>query len=111
YGRLLPGASTTVGKRTLERLSSFWMRPRDVIIARRGEMGRCAVVTEREDGWLCGTGSLILRPASVVSPAFIALYLRSPGTVTQLSDDSVGSTMRNLNQGILVRLPFTLPPT
>jgi type I restriction enzyme S subunit len=110
-GRLAPTSDTNVGAATLERLATFILRTNDVIVARRGEMGRCAVVTEREDGWLCGTGSLTLRPSSGLLSTFVALFLRSPGTVARLAGDSVGSTMDNLNQRIMVHLPFGLPPT
>jgi hypothetical protein len=41
-----------VGATTLDRLATFKLRAGDIVMARRGEMGRCAVVTEREAGWL-----------------------------------------------------------
>ena len=63
-----------------------------------------------EDGWLCGTGSLVLRSSMDIDPHFVTLFLTSPSTVNRLSDDSVGATMRNLNQRIMVNLPFGLPP-
>lgn len=109
-GVVVPTKGTFVGPSTVARLSSFILRERDIVVARRGEMGRCAVVHPDNDGWLCGTGSLVLRPPSCVSPDFVALYLRSPWTVARLAGDSVGSTMNNLNQRIMVSLPFGLPP-
>jgi type I restriction enzyme S subunit len=109
-GAITPTAATCVGEATLRRLASFRVMERDVVVARRGEMGRCAVVRRREDGWLCGTGSLVLRPPAVVDAHFVTLFLRSPSTVNRLRDDSVGSTMENLNQRILFNLPFGLPP-
>ncbi len=57
--RIIPIDKMAVGPSTLERLSTFKLRAGDVVMGRRGEMGRCAVVSEREEGWLCGTGSLI----------------------------------------------------
>jgi type I restriction enzyme S subunit len=109
-GEIVPLDETCVGEATLRRLVSFCMKVRDIVVARRGEMGRCAVVGETEDGWLCGTGSLLLRPPSVLDPQFVALFLRCPSTADRLSDDSVGATMRNLNQRIMVNLPLGLPP-
>ncbi|MGA9070993.1 MAG: hypothetical protein WB424_12100, partial [Terracidiphilus sp.] len=76
--RLIPIEKMAVGPTTLERLATFKLHKGDIVMARRGEMGRCAVVTEREDGWLCGTGSLILRLASCVSERYFVLLIGSP---------------------------------
>jgi type I restriction enzyme S subunit len=109
-GRIVPTDETCVGVNALRRLAGFCVRARDVVVARRGEMGRCSVVTPLEEGWLCGTGSLVLRPPSCLDARFVTLYLSCPSTVARLSSDSVGATMKNLNQRIMVNLPFALPP-
>jgi type I restriction enzyme S subunit len=108
-GTIRPKDDTCIGPETLHRLSTFIVYERDVIVARRGEMGRCAVVSLRESGWLCGTGSLVLRPPKEIVPQYVTLFLRSPSTVMRLAGDAVGSTMSNLNQRIMVNLPFGLP--
>jgi len=109
-GRIVPIEKMAVGSATLERLSGFKLRPGNIIMARRGEMGRCAVVTEREDGWLCGTGSLILRlPDNLFAP-FLVLLIGSPFVREYLGGSAVGSTMQNLNQAILLNLVVGLPP-
>jgi hypothetical protein len=41
-------------------------------------MGRCALVSDKEAGWLCGTGSAILRLKPGARPEFIALVISSP---------------------------------
>ena len=109
-GGLVPLPRMAVGPTTVERLSTFKLRAGDIILARRGEMGRCAVVTEVEAGWLCGTGSLVLRPASGMFAPFIALLIGSPLFRRRLSGEAVGSTMQNLNQAILLRMIVALPP-
>ena len=79
-------------------------------MGRRGEMGRCAVVGEREDGWLCGTGSLILRLSDSVCPDYLAMLIGAPEVRQYLQGSSVGTTMRNLNQSILLAMSVGLPP-
>jgi type I restriction enzyme, S subunit len=59
-----PDLNKTVSKATALRLKNYIMREGDIVIGRRGEMGRCALVTEVEDGWLCGTGSFFIKPSS-----------------------------------------------
>jgi type I restriction enzyme S subunit len=108
-GKIVPIAKMAVGDSTAERLASFKLREGDIVLARRGEMGRCAVVTTREAGWLCGTGSLILRFPSTISAEYMALVLGSPGVREYLSGAAVGATMQNLNQSILLKLQVLLP--
>jgi type I restriction enzyme, S subunit len=108
--RIVPIEKMAVGPSTLERLSAFKLRADDIVMGRRGEMGRCAVVSKQEQGWLCGTGSLILRPSRFIYPRFLALLIGSPFGREYLGGTAVGTTMQNLNQGILLGLAFGLPP-
>ncbi len=43
------------------KLTSYLLATNDIIFGRRGDIGRCALITSSEDGFLCGTGSLFLR--------------------------------------------------
>lgn len=109
-GRIIPSGEMAVGADTLARLQNFKLRADDIVMARRGEMGRCAVVTRLEDGWLCGTGSLVLRmPRSMHSP-YLALLIGAPEAREYLGAASVGTTMQNLNQSILAKMPVGVPP-
>jgi type I restriction enzyme S subunit len=108
--RIIPIAKMAVDGDTLVRLASFKLRCGDIVMARRGEMGRCAIVSDHEAGWLCGTGSLILRPSGLIFAKFLVLLIGSPFGRDFLGGNSVGTTMQNLNQSILLKLPFGLPP-
>jgi type I restriction enzyme S subunit len=108
--RLVPVESMAVGPKTLERLATFKLREGDIVMARRGEMGRCAFVTKQEHGWLCGTGSLILRLPKFVFPNFFVTLIGSPFVREYLGGSAVGATMQNLNQSILLNLVIGLPP-
>ncbi len=107
---IVPIEKMAVGPVTLRRLATFRLRRGDIVMGRRGEMGRCAEVTQREDGWLCGTGSLILRLPKCVYPRFFVTLLGSPYVREYLGRLSVGATMQNLNQSILLNLVIGLPP-
>ena len=109
-GTIVPIEKMAVGANTLKRLSTFKVQTGDIVMARRGEMGRCAVVTEKEDGWLCGTGSLILRLPADLCAEYLALLIGSPHAREYLSGSSVGATMQNLNQSILLGMSICVPP-
>jgi type I restriction enzyme S subunit len=109
-GKIVPIAKMAVSLKTLDRLSTFVLKDGDIVLARRGEMGRSALVTYVESGWLCGTGCLILRMPKVLCASFIVLLLGSPQMRAHLGAKSVGATMQNLNQGILLLTAVALPP-
>ena len=108
--QIIPIKRMAVGPITLRRLAAFKLRPGDIVMGRRGEMGRCAVVSEHEKGWLCGTGSLVLRVPRCIFPRYLCMLIQSPFSLQYLSRTAVGATMQNLNQGILLGLSFGLPP-
>ena len=109
-GAVIGDYRKTISSETLDRLDSYTVSQGDIVVARRGEMGRCAVVSANEDGWLCGTGSFFLKLLDGMSPEYMALFIRSPDTRAALEGDAVGSTMTNLNQRIFRSLPLPLPP-
>ena len=102
--------SIAVSLKKAETLSPYRLTNGDIVMARRGEVGRCALVTEREDGWLCGTGSFRLRFHLDICRRYILLLFKTDGVRSYLGGKSVGTTMINLNHGILNRLPILLPP-
>ena len=105
-----PDLLKTVSKETALRLKSYIMREGDIVIGRRGEMGRCALVTEIEDGWLCGTGSFFIKPSSRCDTRYLVRFLRSEGCKGRLEKIAGGAVMPNLSNTDLGNLDFDLPP-
>lgn len=107
-----PDPDITVSVETAERLSFWAMRVGDLVTARRGELGRAAVIFDEQDGWICGTGSLRVRPnPSQVLTRYLHTVLQSRYAREWLNLASVGATMANLNESILGSLPLALPPS
>ena len=68
------------------------------------------IITEAEEGFLCGTGCFFIMPSDgLFAPYFIRL-LQTTEMRECLRQGSVGSTMDNLNHSILENLPIPLPP-
>ncbi|MDG4720724.1 restriction endonuclease subunit S [Thalassospira aquimaris] len=108
-GRIVPTDTMTVSAEVASALSEFQLKPGEIVIGRRGDMGRCAVVRDGQSGWLCGTGSMIVRPKGA-NPDFLQRILSSSEVVTNIENTSVGTTMANLNQDTLAGLKVQLPP-
>jgi type I restriction enzyme S subunit len=109
-GHIVPSANCTVDIDTQERLSRHKMQNGDLILARRGELGRCAVVREEHAGWLCGTGSLKATLCSTMRPDYAFMLISSEGVKIELSLESKGSTMENMNTETLGKIRLPVPP-
>ncbi len=109
-GRILDRGVAKITAVDAERLNRYRLKAGDVLVGRRGELGRRGLVTAKEDGWLCGTGCLRVRPGTALSAQFLVYAFETCGTRSWLAANAVGTTMPNLSAEILSRLPIILPP-
>ena len=109
-GAIIASEKMMVSGETAKRLEPYTLRAGMIILGRRGEMGRCAVVGKAEDGWLCGTGSFFMMPSSCIFVNYLSVFVTTPYAKGYLSGASVGTTMSNLNHKILNSMPVPLPP-
>ncbi|WP_158242885.1 restriction endonuclease subunit S [Siphonobacter sp. BAB-5405] len=105
-GKIQPNSSVCISLSKFNELRVWALNDKDVVLGRRGEMGRAATYNSNDGLMLCGTGSVIFRKSESVSSDFLVYFLRSPFCVNYLNSNSVGSTMINLNQKIIKALPF-----
>lgn len=110
-GEIQIGNEQTVSEEKAATLSNYRLQTGDVVMGRRGEMGRCAIVSDSEAGMLCGTGSVFFRPhPDELSSLFLARTLSSDSMKRVLERLSQGVTMANLNRTMLKGLKVELPP-
>jgi type I restriction enzyme, S subunit len=109
-GRICPDTKVSVSPGMAEQFESYKLAAGDIVMARRGEVGRAALVTEAEQGWLCGTGSFIVRFIPETPRQYVLLFLSSGLARGYLTSNAIGTTMTNLNHGILKKTPIPLPP-
>lgn len=109
-GEIVPDPRVAVSAPKAQELGRHALMGGDLICARRGDLGRCAVVDESSAGYLCGTGSALVRvdPDRIDAP-FAALVFSSRRNRDALALASVGSTMDNLNSDIIGALRIPLP--
>ncbi|WP_339416952.1 restriction endonuclease subunit S [Pseudomonas sp. RL_105y_Pfl1_103] len=110
-GKIVNTPRMAISETAAQNLSEFRLLEGDIVIGRRGEMGRCAVVQCDQSGWLCGTGSMIVRPKASLEARFAQRVLSSSPVVAAIEATSVGTTMINLNQSTLSNLKVPIPPT
>jgi type I restriction enzyme S subunit len=107
--QIVPDSSKTVGFATARRLAKYALQANDLVIARRGELGRCAVIGQDHEGWLCGTGCFFIRPPKEISPDFLGHLLRSSKYREKMEAMSGRATMPSISNRDLSNLVVVIP--
>lgn len=110
-GHISESSIARVSPQHVERLARHKVNKGDILYSRRGDVGRCAFASEKEAGWLCGTGCLrvTVDPTKAV-PEFVFYHLQKKETIGWVEKHAVGATMLNLNTSILSSIPLEMPP-
>ena len=109
-GKISEESIARVSEDHVQRLSKHKIENGDILYSRRGDVGRCAYATEKEIGWLCGTGCLrVSINPQVADSKYVFYRLQLPETIGWVENHAVGSTMLNLNTSILSDVPLLLP--
>ena len=107
-GKVAPDSKLTISDKKYDGLEAYHLHIDDVVMGRRGEMGRCAVVPS--EGFLCGTGSLLIRTKGEVTADYIQKIISFPSFRKTIEDMAVGQTMPNLNVPIVSKFQIIKPP-
>ena len=107
-GKISVDDELTVSNEKFNELSAYHLQVGDVVMGRRGEMGRCAVV--QTGGLLCGTGSLLIRTKGDVTADYLQKIISFPSFKKTIEDMAVGQTMPNLNVPIVSSFHIIKPP-
>jgi type I restriction enzyme S subunit len=105
-GKILPEDIAQIGVYDYQRLERYHLKTGDLLVARRGEIGRRGLVTEEESGWVCGTGCLRIRPGSLLDSRFLLQVFANARLREWLTVHAIGTTMLNLSARILDDLPL-----
>jgi len=109
-GRISDLSIACVSREHVERLKRHQIKEGDFLFARRGDVGRCALASKKEIGWLCGTGcfrvSIDKKKCDIL---YLYYQLQRKEIVEWIVSQAIGSTMLNLNTSILSQIPFVKP--
>jgi type I restriction enzyme S subunit len=110
-GRIKVEQIAKISEKKAAQLRSQKCEAGDILFARRGEIGRCTLITEKEKGYINGTGCLRVRlQDGIADPAFFTRYFTTRAVKIWLERNAVGQTMPNLSAEILSALPVIYPP-
>lgn len=101
-GRVDEGTVARVSETKAQSLSRHFLKAGSIVFPRRGEISKCAYITEHQAGFLCGTGCIKIEPPEeILDPRFLYYYLGLPHVVQWLERNAIGTTMLNLNTEII----------
>lgn len=107
-GKIVPDNDLTLSESKYKELGVYKLKPNDIVIARRGEIGRCALV--ESEGFFCGTGSMFVRIIKDCRADYLQRVISYPTFAARLEDAAVGITMKNINVGMIENCLVPLPP-
>lgn len=100
-----------VSEEHVKRLSRHQVYEGNLMVARKGDVRKCAYITANENGWMTGSDCLkVVLDESKCYPKFIYYQLRSEHIGRWLEKVSIGATMPSLNTGLLSGIEMVLPP-
>ena len=100
-----------ISEEDAERLFMYRLNVGDIVFSRVGSIGRIALCTEREKGWLISGQMLRLRIQNPMLDSKFSLYaFSSKCLLTFVELQSVGSTRESINTDILRNMPIPIPP-
>ena len=109
-GRIVHNNVPRISEEDALRLQRHCLQDSDILFARRGEIGRQALVTKLEEGWLCGTGCFLIRVRSIsIDNRFLSYQFSTEASISWLRTHAAGAIMPNLNNVVLGRLPVFYP--
>ncbi|MFD7842577.1 N-6 DNA methylase [Nocardia sp. NPDC059764] len=109
-GRVTPPSDHT-NPQEAERRSTYRIAVGDLLCSRTGTVGRSAVVTADQDGWLFSTGLIRLRPCvEGIDPLYLHSYLAGAEAQEWIRDRAEGTAIMSINAKTLKQLPVRLPP-
>ena len=106
--KIVPDSKVAVTEYKYQELLSYTVSIGDIILGRRGEMGRAGII--EEEGMLCGTGSMVIKPKDKGDSLFLHLFITSPHSKEWLENNSVGTTMTSLNTQIVANMEIPILP-
>jgi type I restriction enzyme S subunit len=93
------------------RLRRHQLRAGDLVVGRKRDIGRAALVQPDQDGWICGSDCIALHVGgSRLEPRFLACLLSLSDVRRQLLEKSTSATsMPTLSEGNLLQLRVPVP--
>lgn len=107
---ILIAEAACISEAKYESMPEYHLFDGDIVMARRGDLSKVALVKKNGLKMFCGTGSLYIRFSGRLNAVFLFKMLSHEKTTKYLEAEARGVTMPNLNKSIINKIPIFLPP-
>jgi type I restriction enzyme S subunit len=109
-GRVSVESIALISEEMANRLERHKLKPKTIVLPRRGEITKRAFIRPEQAGWICGTGCLKIElSGKKLAPEYLYYFMEQGHVVQWLLQHAVGTTMLNLSAGIVSSLPVRFP--
>ena len=112
FGTLKTAELEYLDQENADRLSVHLLKEKDIVFGRKGAVERHLLVSSAETGWIQGSDCIRFRLNTPdLLPEFLSYALLHPNhQAWMIAQSGSKATMASLNQGIIGRIPLSLPP-
>jgi type I restriction enzyme S subunit len=94
-----------------ERLNRYRMTAGDILIGRKGDVGRAVLVVPEYEGFIVGSDLIRLRLLNAdIQPDYLYFFLLAPRTRSWIARHASGTTMPGINEKLINGMQIPVPP-
>ncbi|MGV9409283.1 N-6 DNA methylase [Nocardia sp. NPDC003693] len=113
HRRVVADQARRISHAAADRLGRFQVRPLDILCARTGTLGPCAIIDSDDELMLFSTALIRLRvkdKVDVIDPRYLLAFLSLPSTVAWIENKAAGTSIPSISSANLGKLLVPLPP-
>jgi len=109
--RLITNKGPFLDRSVCERLIRYRMEVGDILLGRKGDVGRAVLVNDEYAGYIVGSDLIRLRlTGETLEPEYLYYFLLAPHTRNWISRHASGTTMPGINEKLLKAIQIPIPP-
>lgn len=99
-GRATIDPKSTLPPDRAAQLKRWQVAAGDIVLMRKGDVGRSAIITPEQSGWIISSDCISIRlsDSASLSPQFLRLALSAPAAMSTLLRNAPGTTMPGINE-------------
>jgi type I restriction enzyme S subunit len=99
-----------LGPEECERICRYKMKTGDILLGRKGDVGRAVLVSSEYEDFIVGSDIIRLRLInSEVRPDYLYYFMLAPKTRTWVARHASGTTMPGINEKLLHKIEVPIP--
>jgi type I restriction enzyme S subunit len=108
--RLFVDDGPFLDKKECERLTRYKLFTGDIILGRKGDVGRAVFITPEYEGWIAGSDIIRVRLInSKLRSDFLYYFLLAPVTRAWVARHASGTTMPGINEKLINNIELPIP--